>query len=256
MRKTRSIDELRIEYQKLTGKEPAIRWNKPTLEKRITDIEILNAGYAAKNGAMKKQSEPGEANPEFEKLASDTVHVDGPEHAPAQVGPDVEKRGGYREGAGRPTGQTDSRARCERIMTLEVPDLAVGMGVDALNIGLARITGVGIDDKAVATEVLANMPHGSQSLALGLTRLLYYWCPSLEGRTDVVTLHLEALFLIFNPFRERVERMNQFIKQNQEIENARKQEQTTPAAPGPAAAAEPATKKSPAKNRSHAKRRR
>jgi len=261
--KKKTIEQLREDYQRVSGKEPAIRWNSKTLEKKITDAEILAAGYAAKGKAM-DPSEPAAPNPEFEALAghSDTVHVDSPESEPtAQVEPDVERRGGFREGAGRPIGQTDRRARCERVMAIEVPDLAVGIGVDALNTGLARLTGVGIDDKAVASEALKNMPHGSESLALGLTRLLYYWFPSLEGRTDVVTLHLEALFLIINPFRERAERLNQLIKQQKETEHAKDTNQTeaqAQAAGGPSTvqpAVEPSAKKPLAKSGCHKKRR-
>ena len=235
----KSIEELRKEYQKVVGIEPAIRWNKPTLEKKILDAEILKAGYAAKDGAMKKQAEPGEPNPAFEALAS------GPEILSAPAGPpDVERpgdgRGGPREGAGRPTGQTDERARIERVMSLEVPDLAVAMGVDVLNGGLARVTGMGLDDKPTSAINLEALPHGSQSMALGLTRLLYYWFPSLEGRTGLVTLHLEALFLILNPLRERAER----VYKQKEKEHAEKTQnsqgpttQVGSAAAAPAAAA-------------------
>ena len=49
MKKT--IDDFRSEYKKVTGKEPAIRWNKRTLQKKITDAEILQAGYASKEKA-------------------------------------------------------------------------------------------------------------------------------------------------------------------------------------------------------------
>jgi hypothetical protein len=47
------------------------------------------------------------------------------------------------------------------------------------------------------------MPTGSKSLALGLTKILYYWFPNLQNRADVLTLHLQSLFLMLNPFRER-----------------------------------------------------
>jgi hypothetical protein len=246
-----SLDDLKKEYTRATGKEPAIRWNRTTLQKKITDAEILTAGYAKIDGAMKKQTvEPSDPNPEFEKLAADDENSSGakageagPPYDQGESSQPADGRGGPREGAGRPTGQTDERARVERVMAIEVPDLAVGIGVDALNTGLARITGVGIDDKAVASEALANMPHGSQSLALGLTRLLYYWFPSLQGRTDVVTLHLEALFLIMNPFRERAEKVNQLIKQQKETEHAK--EKIQPETPEAVPAAAPADGASP-----------
>jgi hypothetical protein len=243
-----SLDDLKKEYTRVTGKEPAIRWNRPTLQKKITDAEILAAGYAAKDGAMKKQSvEAGAPNPAFEELASQ------PEKLSAPAGPpDVEQsgdgRGGPREGAGRPTGQTDERARIERVMSLEVPDLAVAMGVDVLNGGLARITGSGLDDKPTSAISLKDFPHGSESMALGVTRLLYYWFPSLQGRTDVVTLHLEALFLIINPLRERAERIYKVKHEEQhptgvQNGNESKTEKTVVSAgPEPSSVAEPVGK--------------
>ncbi len=241
----KSIEDWRKEYQKVTGREPAIRWNKQTLEKKIADAEILAAGHAARERDGKTPAAVGEPNPAFEVLASE------PEISSAPAGPpEAEQsgdgRGGPREGAGRPMGQTDERARIERVMAIEVPDLAVALGVDVLNGGLARVTGAGLDDKPVSAIDLESLPHGSQSMALGLTRLLYYWFPSLQGRTDVVTLHLEAIFLILNPLRERAERIvkakqdeEQKSKGVQDAETHDEQTEKTVGSAGPAAGPSP-----------------
>jgi len=265
MKKT--IEDWREEYKKVTGKEPAIRWTKRMLEKRITDAEILQAGYAAKDRATSKPEQSSDINPEFEELASGQEEILNPPRKAGPVGQEdqgpASGRGGPREGAGRPTGQTDMRARCERVMLLEVPDLAVGLAVDSINSGLARLTGVGLDDKPVSSIDLSAFPHGSKSMALGLTRLLYFWFPSLEGRTDVVTLHLEALFMIVNPLRERANRI--FSLKKQENEHGKEESRESEAnQPGPAAgpAAEPAAgpaseiKSGPAVKRSKAKKNR
>jgi hypothetical protein len=138
-------------------------------------------------------------------------------------------------------------------MALEVPDLAVAMGVDVLNGGLARVTGAGLDDKPTSAINLGDLPHGSQSMALGVTRLLYYWFPGLQGRTDVVTLHLEALFLIINPLRERAERIytaKQQVQNPQGVQNGNenKAEKTVePAAVSTAAAEKPVAVKTRSK---------
>jgi len=242
MKKT--IDDWRKEYELVTGKQAAIRWNSTTLQKKITDAEILAAGYAAKE-RTKSPADVTEPNPEFEKLASQEPAISsqtGPEPERTQEAVPTDGRGGPREDSGRPFGQTDLRARVERVMSLEVPDLAVAIAVDGLNAGLTRLTGIGIDEKPVSTVDLSRFPHGSPSLALGLTRLLYFWFPSLQGRTDVVTLHLEALYLIINPLRERAQRIyEQTKKEKTDVEKCpNAQEPNVPSQPAVQAAVQPA----------------
>ena len=235
--KKKDLDQLRKDYVRVTGREPAIRWNKQTLEKKMLDAEILAAGYAAKDRELPPVT-VGEPNPDFEKLASEPEMLSSDPAVPSLQEVPRDGRGGPREGAGRPTGQTDRRARCERVMAVEVPDLAVAVAVDGLNTGLRRMTGVGIDDKPAAK--FEDMPHGSDSLALGLTKLLYFWFPSLEGRSDIVTLHLQALYLIVNPFRERAERVHELIKQK-EAEHAKEAQNPQ----GPISQSEPAAPAAP-----------
>lgn len=64
-----TIDDLRSEYRDLFKKEPAKRWNKTTLNKKITDEQILQSAYASKDRSESPSREPG-PKPEFEKMAA------------------------------------------------------------------------------------------------------------------------------------------------------------------------------------------
>ncbi|MBE3145453.1 MAG: hypothetical protein IMZ61_16250 [Planctomycetes bacterium] len=201
MKMKKTIDVLRVDYKNVTGKEAAIRWNRPTLIKKILDAEILKAGHAA----HKKVSQPAdkvEVNPEFEKLASDIPNETIDQAATSEQ--PVEKRGGPREGAGRPVGQTDERARIERLLALEKPDLAVRKFVQGLNLVMAKFTPLPFTSEQV------------ESISLGLTLPLYFWFPSTEGAANKWTLHLQALEYIGGPIAERMKSLNQ-IEQPQII---------------------------------------
>ena len=191
MKKT--INVLRGDYSRITGEEPAVRWNRKTLMKNILDAEILKAGHAAL-----KESKPAKAglpNTEFEKLAGD-IPIDKIDQAASSEQP-VEKRGGPRDGSGRPVGQTDERARIERLLLLEKPDLAVRKLVQGLNLVLEKFTPLPFTSEQV------------ESIALGLTLPLYFWFPSTEGAANKWTLHLQALEYIGGPVAERMNSINQ-----------------------------------------------
>ena len=203
----RSIEYLRGDYFKVTGgKVAAVRWNRRALEKKILDAEILKAGHAAHN----KVSQPAEKvalNPEFEKLASD-IPVDNLNQAVTSEQPSQETRGGPREGAGRPIGQTDERARIERLLALEKPDLSVRKLVQGLNLIMAKFTPLPFTAEQV------------ESIALGVTLPLYYWFPSTEGAANKWVLHFQALEYIGGPVAERMKSINQIV----ENENVNKNE--------------------------------
>jgi hypothetical protein len=214
------MDDLRNDYNELTGKAAAIRWNRKTLEKKIRDAKLIKEADERDRKRLASEWEDHcTPNPEFERLldASD-------ESIESEEGVEPDQRGGSGRGQGRKTGQTDERARIERVMSLEVPDLGVSMLVGGISAGMAKVTGEGLDDVPSQLPILENMPHGSQSMSLGLTRLLYYWFPSLQGRTDALTLHLEALALILNPLRERAIRLSQKIKETKNVEKEKSEE--------------------------------
>lgn len=232
MKKT--IDDFRTEYKKVTGKDPSIRWNKKVLQKKITDAEILSAGYAAKAKVISLPDSSGDIKPGFEVLASGEKPVEEPLE---------ERRGGFREGSGRPTGQSDERARVERILELEVPDLCVKKFVQGLNLILKKFTPAGFE------------PDQVERIALGITLPLYYWLPSIEGASNPFVLHLQALEYIGGPVMKRAETIKIIIEQNKkEIQNV-EEKQKPEIQQSPAAEPNPAVKKSPVKARSAAKRR-
>ena len=211
--KKKSIDDLRTGYKKITGKDPAIRWNRRTLEKKILDAEILQAGHAARENAKSRPETSSDIKPEFEDLAAGPriIDISEAEAVPSEQ-PQKERRGGFREGAGRPQGQSDERARCERLLALEVPDLSVKKIVQGFNLILGRFT------------VSAFTPDQVDSLALGFTLPMYYWFPSLEGGVaNKWALHFQAAELIGKPVTERMQFINQINQQAKEQENGEKE---------------------------------
>jgi len=204
MKKT--IDVLRKDYFNVTGKKAAVRWNRPTLIKKILDAEILKAGHAA-HAKVSQPAEQVKSNPEFEKLAGD-IPIENIDHAVTSEQPSQEKRGGPREGAGRPIGQTDERARIERILSLEKPDLSVRKVIQGLNLVMEKFT------------PLPFTPAQVESIALGFTLPLYYWFPSTEGASNKWVLHFQALEYIGGPVAERMKSINQIV----ENENVNKNE--------------------------------
>jgi len=208
MAKKKTIDDLRIEFERVTKKEPAIRWNRRTLEKKILDAEILQAGHAAKDKAKSTPETFSDIKPEFESLATEISNAE----AATSEQPPQERRGGFREGSGRPMGQSNERARCERLLALEVPDLAVKKIVQGVNLVLGRFT------------LAAFTPDQVDSLALGFTLPLYYWFPSLEGGVaNKWALHFQSAELIGKPVTERMQLVNQIIQKSKEQENGEKE---------------------------------
>lgn len=229
-----TIDDLRLRYKKVTQKEPAIRWNRQTLRKKITDAEILKAGYAQlENQTAESPAMFKEPKPDFEALAG----KDNLDRLDQELNEEkAESRGGARPGAGRPVGQTDERARIERLLSLEKPDLGVLKIVQGFNLLLEKFTPLPFDKDQV------------ESIALGFTLPLYYWFPSVEGAANKWTLHLQALDYIGRPVTERavfitqmsqpIEKESENVKEKtvkEDVEEKGVEEKAGPAAPGPAA---------------------
>lgn len=197
-----TINDYRDQYKAIANKEAAKRWNIATIKKKIA---LAQAEIDFEKNAEKKENKNISvgSKPEFEKMLDsqeDNVVID-PEEK-------TENRGGFREGAGRPVGQTDERAKCERLMSLEKPDLAVSKIFQGLNLALGKATGVPFTFDEV------------ESIALGVTLPLYYWFPSMEGRAGVFTLHCTALENIGVPFVARTIRLKEYQnKKESELEN-------------------------------------
>lgn len=220
--KKQTVDDLRNEYAQLFGKDASIRWNKPTLRKKIRDKQILDEAYSAqaeREGAA--QPESPVRKPDFEALAGDEGLKDedvfegnGFEDEPMEV----DGRGGKREGAGRKVGQTDERARIERLMKLQVPDLIVLKVTMGVCFFFGRLSKHPFSRNHVV------------SIALGSTRELYYWFPFFEGKTSKWALHCQAFDDVAQPLYERALEIEAAKKQKpeqeteQEIKNGKKVE--------------------------------
>jgi len=212
-----TLDDLRKEYQNLTGKKAAVNWNKQTIQKKM---KLYQAEKAIDSEISKKPADTvtQTVNPAFEAAI---------DNEPADVIPDepVETRGGFREGAGRPIGQTDKRARCEQLMKRDVPDIAIQQLLVGLNLGLFVKTGVPFTEAQI------------DKIALGITLPLYYWFPSLEGRTDAITLHLTSLQMIGSAVKEHVFEVKNYQKQKEQEEKQNQKNDTpvvvTPENPSP-----------------------
>jgi hypothetical protein len=204
----KTLSDYRKEYKDVTGKNPAVRWTITEIKQKLIDFKILKAGH--EHIEKSKSPEPmfHEKNPDFEALVSDQVieeNVTEPE-------PKIETRGGFRSGAGRPVGQTDERARIERLMELEKPDLGVLKVVQGFNLVLSRFS------------PLPFTKEQCESIALGVTLPLYYWFPSVQGAANKWTLHLTALEYIGRPLTERAMSINQ-MSQPKEPENVQEQKE-------------------------------
>jgi hypothetical protein len=197
-----TLTDYKKEYEKLTGKKASQNWTIAQCQKKIKLYQAEK--QIEKDMQNKPDTVTQTPNPAFEAA------LDG---SPSTIAPDVptepvETRGGFREGAGRPAGQTDKRARIEALMQLEVPDLAVQQILRGLNLPLAKFTPIPFTEEQI------------DSIALGITLPLYYWFPNLQGRADVVTLHLTAASLVGAPFIARTASLKEIqLKKESEKKN-------------------------------------
>jgi len=194
-------DELRQQYFEVTGKGPAIRWTRTQLQKNLRDARLLTEADAADEASVPVGPQATGPKADFERLASGGDPEEA-EQAEVAASP-VDGRGGYRPGAGKPKGQTHERYRIEQLIALQVPDLGVLMFVRGLNTAVGRMTGVPFD-KA-----------GCKDIALGLTQMVLYWFPSLEGRTGPISLHLTAVGLMW----AAAEKRSQQIQETRAVQN-------------------------------------
>jgi len=207
-----TVDDLRKDYEKLTGKKASVNWNKAQIQKKMKLFQAEKQIDAEQQRPKTKDQRPIEPNPEFEKmLDSDKISssLDSGYNPDIPDQPQAETRGGFREGAGRPFGQTEERSRCERLLKLEKPDIAVQKILQGLNLALGKATGVPFSFDQV------------DEIALGVTLPLYYWFPSMEGRAGVFTLHCVAAEKIVVPFMAR----NITLKQYQADKLKKQQDQ-------------------------------
>ena len=211
--KNLSLDDLRADYERVTSKRAAVRWNRRTLEKKIRDARIIQAAEQAEQ-SVTADRDAGPRNPEFERMAGDIdIPLDGSseygggDNAPDVAVPDGGGRGGPRPGAGRPPGQTDERARIERLMALEVPDLAIDWLCRLLNVGFAKVSACGFTDDE------------RKLISLGLTKVTYCWFPDAQGRMNKLTLHLDALEGVLAGWKQRAVRVRDMTNEKQDLES-------------------------------------
>ncbi|MBA7496751.1 hypothetical protein ES702_07360 [subsurface metagenome] len=157
--KKRSLPDLR-KIAKKSGIKVAMNWGRTKLATKILEKQKLDE---LKDEQVQPEPESDEIKrkPDFETLATES-----PEIAPDS--PQVEEQGpgGVREGAGRPPGITDEKARVQRILKNQVPDPAVQFVVECI-FGLS-----GEPKKAV--EPTTDM------IAVPATNLISYYFPNLN----------------------------------------------------------------------------
>ena len=200
-------DELRRQYFEVTGKSPAIRWTRTELQYKLRNARLLKQADEADEASVSVGGQASEPKADFERLVSGG-NPDEAEHSEVKAAP-VDGRGGYRPGAGKPKGQTHERYRIEQLIALQVPDLGVLMCVRGLNTAVGRMTGVPFDK------------DGCKDIALGLTQMVLYWFPSLEGRTGPISLHLNAVGLMW----AAAEKRSQQIQETRALQNDKEEKQ-------------------------------
>jgi len=218
-RKQQSRNDLRVLYKKIFNREPPVRLGRVELKKRIREKQVLDAHYEQQRSkeAAELATPPGptDRKPEFEELAAEPepepVHFAADESG--DIGPEKTHPGPLR-------GQTYERARIERILRLQVPDLIVKKLVFGLCLVLGRVSGIPFTEKQ------------GELLALGVTRELYYWFPDAQGNTTKWALHAQALDDITKPLYERSQRQEPEQDQpepetDKEIDNDEEKEQVS-----------------------------
>jgi hypothetical protein len=140
--------------------------NRLDLAKKILLKQKQNELNQESEPVIVPELEGPQRKPEFEALIGEE-----PSEMP-EVGPELSQepkdgRGGYREGAGRPPGLTDEKARAQRVLKNEVPDPAIEFVVECI----FGLTGEGKPKKIVPT---------TKMIALPVTNLLSYYFPNLH----------------------------------------------------------------------------
>jgi len=187
---TKSLDDYRTEYSSVFGKFPPSSWSRWVLRRKIKEQQAVDANAAFAAEPLKgdiKAVEPSNRKTDFEKLAG-VPDVESEQKLLDEIHSDSKKEKGR---AGRPTGQTDERARIERLLKIEVPDLVVLKVVMGVCYALGRY-----DKNPFSKEQVTSM-------ALGATRELYYWFPAADGKISQWALHAQALEDIGKPISDR-----------------------------------------------------
>lgn len=138
-----------------------VGWNKTTLAKKILEKQKLDE---LEDSPVQPGPDPGESKrkPDFETLATE-----GPAQAPDSPQLDTEGPGGVREGAGRPPGLTDEKARVQKILKNQVPDPVVEFAVECA----FNLSG---EPKKKSVEPTTEM------IAVPVTNLMHYYFPNLN----------------------------------------------------------------------------
>jgi len=136
-------------------------WTKEILARKILEKQKLDelADMPVQPGPDPDESK---RKPDFETLATEDPAI-----APDSPHLDEQGPGGYREGAGKPPGLTDEKARVQRILKNQVPDPVVQFAVECA----FNLSG---EPKKKAVEPTTEM------IAVPVTNLMHYYFPNLN----------------------------------------------------------------------------
>ncbi len=148
--------------KKLHIKVPKSRsWTKEILARKILEKQKLDE-LADVPVQPEPKSDESKRKPDFEDLATE-----GPAEALDSPQLDKEGPGGEREGAGKPPGLTDEKARVQRILKNQVPDPVVQFAVECA----FNLSG---EPKKKSVEPTTEM------IAVPVTNLINYYFPNLN----------------------------------------------------------------------------
>jgi len=108
--------------------------------------------------------------------------------------PPVERRGGVREGSGRPEGMTDRLAMVNRVTSLKQPNPAI---VEMLK------GAFGVWSMSMKIDEIALTQDEAVELALPYTQLMMLYCPNLIS--DTLHIWLMTLFTTFNIIKCKID---------------------------------------------------
>ena len=157
--KKKSLPVLRQMAKKLHIKV-AVGWNRTTLAKKILEKQKLDE---LEDSPV--QPEPESGKPQ-RKSDFETLATEGPQIAPDKPIEDEQGPGGVRDGAGRPPGLSDEKARVQRILKNQVPEPAVQFVVECI----FNLSG----EPKKAVEPSTDM------IAVPVTNLIAYYFPNVK----------------------------------------------------------------------------
>lgn len=137
------------------------QWNRTKLATKILEKQSLDELKEDSPVQQESESDKSKRKPDFETLVTES-----PEIAPDSLQDEEQGPGGVREGAGRPPGLTDEKARVQRILKNQVPEPAVQFVVECI----FNLSG----EPKKAVEPTTDM------VAVPVTNLIAYYFPNVN----------------------------------------------------------------------------